>query len=98
MENYYIELHATEIKEKAKHWATETSCAHFESIHKPATPEFIKDMKKAIAFYWNQEKRGWEGYVVGKLFVQTGEEEVSCMSPAWDYHKGCSFPVWEEVK
>ena len=98
MENYYIELHATEIKEKAKHWATETSCAHFESAHKPTTPDFIKDMEKAIAFYWNQEKRGWVDYAVGKLFVQTGEEKVSCMSPAWDYHKGRSFPVYKEVK
>ena len=96
--NYYIELHATEIKDSAKHDATESVCAHFESAHKPATPDFIKDMKKAIAFYWNQQKRGWVDYTVGKLMVQTGWEPVSVMSPAWEYHKGRSFPVYKEGK
>ena len=96
--NYYIELHATEIKDSAKHYATESVCAHFESAHKPATPDFIKDMKLAIAFYWNQQKRGWVDYTVGKLMVQTGWEPVSVMSPAWEYHKGRSFPVYKEVK
>ena len=47
MENYYIKLHATEIKDSAKHYATESVCAHFRSEHKPATPEFVKDMKEA---------------------------------------------------
>ena len=54
---YYIELHATEIKDSAKHYATESCRAHFESAHKPATPEFVKDMKESISFYWNQQKR-----------------------------------------
>tara|TARA_R100000008_G_C3471299_1_gene109115 strand:- start:163 stop:459 length:297 start_codon:yes stop_codon:yes gene_type:complete len=98
MENYYIKLHATEIKDSAKHYATESCCAHFESAHKPATAGFIKDMEKAIAFYWNQQKRGWVDYAIGKLFVQTGREPVSVMSPAWDYHKGRTFPVYKEVK
>ena len=26
--NYYIELHATKIKDSEKHWATEECCAH----------------------------------------------------------------------
>jgi len=95
--NYYIELHATEIKDSAKHYATESCCAHFQSIHKPATPEFVKDMEEAIDFYWNQQKRCWVDYAVGKLKVQTGWEPVSVMSPAWEYHKGRSFPVYEEV-
>ena len=30
--------------------------------------------------------------------VQTGWEPVSVMSPAWEYHKGRSFPVYKEVK
>tara|TARA_R100000008_G_C3551463_1_gene150647 strand:+ start:36 stop:341 length:306 start_codon:yes stop_codon:yes gene_type:complete len=96
--NYIIELHATRIKDSAKHYATEKVCAHFRSEHKPATAEFVKDMKEAIDFYWNQQKRGWEGYVIGKLKVQTRSEPVSVMSPAWDYHKGRSFPVFEEVE
>ena len=96
-QHYYIKLHATEIKDSAKHYATESICAHFKSGHKPATPNFVKDMEKAIAFYWNQQKRGWVNYAVGKLFVRTGSKPVSVMSPAWDYHKGRSFPVYTEV-
>ena len=95
---YIIELHATQIKESAKHYATPQVSAHFKSVHKPATPEFVKDMSKAIEFYWNQQKRGWVDYAVGKLKVQTGWEPVSVMSPAYEYHKGRSFPVFEEVK
>ena len=98
MKNYYIKLHATEIKDSAKHYATESVCAHFRSEHKPATSEFVKDMKEAIDFYWNQQQRWWLGYRLGKTFVKTGSEPVSVMSPAWDYHKGRSFPVFEEVK
>ena len=55
-------------------------------------------MKEAIDFYWNQQKRGWVDYAIGKLMVQTGSEPVSVMSPAYDYHKGRSFPVYKEVK
>tara|TARA_Y100001938_G_scaffold42876_1_gene59075 strand:- start:499 stop:801 length:303 start_codon:yes stop_codon:yes gene_type:complete len=98
MKNYYIKLHATEIKDSAKHYATESVCAHFRSEHKPATVEFVKDMTEAIDFYWNQQKRGWLDYAVGKLFVQTDRKPVSVMSPAYDYHKGRSFPVYKEVK
>ena len=94
--HYYIELHATEIKDSAKHYATESCRAHFESAHKLATPEFVKDMKESISFYWNQQKRGWVDYAVGDLYVQTGREEVTCMSPAYfEGHR--SQPVYEKV-
>ena len=97
MKNYYIELHATEIKESAKHYAREICLAHFKSAHKPTTPEFISDMKEAIDFYWNQQKRGWLYYAVGKLFVQTGREDVSVMCPSYsEGHR--TQPVFEEVK
>ena len=96
MKNYIIELHATEIKESAKHYARETCPAHFESTHKPATPEFISDMKKAIDFYWNQQKRGWVDYAIGKLLVQTGTKDLTSMSPAYfEGHR--SQPIFEEV-
>ena len=96
--NYYIELHATEIKEKEKHWATEECCAHFSTPAKVGTIAFEEAKNEAVEFYWNQQKRGWEGYTVGKLMAQTGWEPVSVMSPAWEYHKGRSFPVYKEVK
>ncbi len=96
MKNYYIELHATAIKPSAEHYATATCCAHFESAHKPAASEFVKEMKEAIDFYWNQKKRGWFGYRIGKLFVQTGTNEVTSMSPAYfEGHR--SESIFEEI-
>ena len=83
MKNYYIKLHATEIKDSAKHYATESVRAHFRSEHKPATAEFVKDMKEAIDFYWNQQTRGWLDYAGGKLFVQPGRQPVSVRAPAY---------------
>ena len=45
-----------------------------------------------------QVSHGWVDYTVGKTFAKTGEEPVSVMSPAYEYHKGRSFPTYEEVK
>ena len=53
-------------------------------------------MTNAIEFYYNQNKRYWNGYVVGDLYVLTGREEVTCMSPAYfEGHR--SKPVYEKV-
>ena len=71
---------------------------HSETIERVGTLTFEEAKLGAVDYYWNQQKRGWEGYTIGKLKVQTGTKPVSVMSPAWDYHKGRSFPVWEEVK
>ena len=97
-QNNIIELHATQIKENAKHFATEKVCAHFSTPAKVGTIAFEEAKQDAVDYYWNQQQRGWEGYTIGKLKVQTRSEPVSVMSPAWDYHKGRSFPVFEEVK
>ena len=96
-QNYYIELHAVGKKETTGWNGFDECCAHFSSTHKPATPEFVADMKKAIDFRWNQEKRYWLDYAVGKLFVQAGHEEVTAMCPS--YFEGYrSRPVYEKVK
>ena len=55
----------------------------------------------AIEYIGDQQvSHGWVGYTVGKLFVQTGEEPVSVMSPAWEYRTSASetTPVFEEIK
>ena len=98
--DYYIELHAVGKKETTGWDGFDECCAHFSSVHKPATPKFVADMKEAIDFYWNQQKRHWLDYAVGKLFVKTGEEPVSVMSPEWEYRTRASMtnPVYEEVK
>ena len=96
MKNYYIELSAFE-KRVTKGWGgSDKVCGHFRSEHKPATSPFIKDMTNAIEFYYNQNKRYWNGYVVGDLYVKTGREEVTCMSPAYfEGHR--SKPISEKV-
>jgi len=95
--HYYIELHAVGKKETTGWSGFDECCAHFSSVHKPATSEFVADMKEAIDFYWNQQKRHWLGYAVGKLFIQTGREDVSVMCPSYsEGHR--SSPVYEEVK
>ena len=96
--NYIIELHATEIKPTAKHYATREVCAHFSTRAKVGTIAFEEAKQDAVDYYWNQQQRGWEGYTIGKLLIETGRKPVSVMSPAWDYHKGSTFPVFEEVK
>ena len=94
--NYYIELSAFEKRVTKGYGGRDEVCAHFISEHKPTTSPFVKDMTNAIEFYYNQNKRYWNGYVVGDLYVQTGREEVTSMSPAYfEGHR--SNPVYKKV-
>ena len=94
--NYYIELSAFEKRVTKGYGGRDEVCAHFISEHKPTTSPFVKDMTNAIEFYYNQNKKYWNGYVVGDLYVQTGREEVTCMSPAYfEGHR--SNPVYKKV-
>jgi len=83
-QNYYIELHATGFKYANKFSGFDSCCAHFSSDAKPATPEFVKDMQKAIDLYGRQQvAHGWVNYAIGKLFAQTGSEDVSILCPSY---------------
>ena len=96
MKHYYIKLSAFEKKVTKGYDGPDDVCAHFTSEHKPATPNFVNEMQNAIDFYYNQNKRYWNGYVVGDLYVQTGREEVTCMSPAYfEGHR--SQPIYKKV-
>ena len=93
---YYIVLSAFEKKATKGYGGPDEVRAHFTSEHKPATPNFVNEMQNAIDFYYNQNKRYWNGYVVGDLYVQTGREEVTCMSPAYfEGHR--SQPIYKKV-
>ena len=93
---YYIKLSAFEKKVTKGYNGPDNVCAHFSSEHEPATSPFVKDMTNAIDLYYNQNKRYWNGYVVGDLYVQTGREEVTASSPAYfEGHR--SKPVYEKV-
>jgi len=93
---YYIEIEPLEKKETTGYSGPDMVCAHFRSKHEPATRPFVWDMQCAIDFYYNQNKRYWNGKIVGDLYVQKGREEVTCMSPAYfEGHR--SKPVYEKV-
>jgi hypothetical protein len=97
IKHYYTELHATEIKDSAKHYATESVCAHFSTPAKVGTITFERAKMDAVDYYWNQQRRGWVDYTVGKTYLQTGTEDVSVMCPSYsEGHR--SNPVFEEVK
>ncbi len=96
MKNYYIELEPVEKKETTGYSGPDMVCAHFRSKHEPNTRPFVWDMQCAIDFYYNQNKRYWNGKIVGDLYVQTKREEVTCMSPAYfEGHR--TQPVYEKV-
>ena len=97
MKNYYIELEPIEKKETTGYSGPDMVCAHFRSRHEPATRPFVWDMQCAIDFYYNQNKRYWNGKVVGDLYVQAGREKVTTSCPSYfEGHR--SKPVYEKVK
>ena len=98
MKNYYIKLHAVGRKRTSGYTGPDEVCAHFSTRAKVDTIAFEEAKMDAVDFYWDQNKRYWHGYRIGKLMVQTGSESCSVMSPAWDYHKDRKFPTYEEVK
>ena len=99
-EKYYrIELTAVGKKETTGWNGFDEANSFFSTDAEPATPAFIKVMKKAIDKTYEQQSRHWLDYAVGKLFVQDGWEKVSPMSPEWEYRTPASMShaVWKEV-
>ena len=96
MKNYYIEIEPMEKKETTGYSGPDMVCAHFRSKHEPATRPFVWDMQCAIDFYYNQNKRYWNGKIVGDLYVQAEREEVTASCPSYfEGHR--SKPVYEKV-
>ena len=96
--DYYIEMFAVGRKETTGWSGFDECCAHFSTSAKVDSIEWEEAKMEAVDFYWDQQQRWWLGYRLGKTFIETGSEPVSVMSPAYDYHKGRSFPVYKEVK
>ena len=99
IKNYYTEIHANGFKHTNKFSGFASACAHFSTDAELYSVEYVIAMKDAVERIASQEvAHGWIGYTIGKTFEETGREPVSVMSPAWEYHKGSSFPVWKEVE
>ena len=100
-EKYYrVELHADGKKctDGSRFSGFDSANAFFSTDAEVGSVEFNEAMDKAVFRTGGQEvAHGWKGWTVGALFMQDGAEPVSVMSPAWEYHKGSSFPTWKEV-
>ena len=96
--HYYTELHVTEFRGGRGFEGFDSCCAHFSTKAEVGTEEFKEAREDGIALYGGQHiAHGWKGYTIGKTYIQTGHEEVTCMSPAY-YEGHRSFPKFEEVK
>jgi hypothetical protein len=95
--HYYTELHAKGFRYTNKFSGFDSCCAHFSTPAKVGTITFERAKMDAVDYYWNQQKRGWLDYTVGKTFAQTGHKEVTASCPSYfEGHR--SQPVFEEVK
>ena len=94
---YHVTLHATG-KESGSGFKGFDSCrAYFFTAAPVGSEEFNKLREEKIEFFAKQQLRhGWTGYRVGVTEVKTGSEEVTCMSPAYEYGQR-SKPVFTEV-
>ena len=94
---YHVTLHATE-KQSGSGWKGFDSCrAYFFTAAPVGSEEFNKLRQEKIEFFANQQLRhGWADYTVGVTEVKSGDEEVTCMSPAYEYGQR-SKPVFTEV-
>lgn len=98
MKHYYTDLHTEGFKEGNGFKGFDSACAHFSTDAKVGSIEFIIAQADAVKLIGGQQvSHGWTGYTIGKTFVENGSEPVSVMSPAYEYHKGSSFPTYEEV-
>jgi len=95
--NYCIYLHAVGKRETTGWDGFDESVAHFTTSAEVGSIEWEETKMEAVDRCWSQEKRYWLGYRLGKVSVEVGQEPVSVMSPAYEYHKGSTFAVWEEV-
>ena len=98
MKNYCIYLPAVGRRNRRGWQGFDESVAHFSTSADVGSIEWEEAKMEAVDQCQSQEQRYWLGYRLGNAKVQTGWEPVSVMSPAWEYHKGRSFPVYKEVK
>ena len=99
-EKYYrVELHANGKKETTGWDGFDSANAFFSTDESIDAPHFHVVMNKAIDKIAGQQSRHWLDYRVGKLFVQDGWEDISPMSPEWEYRTPTtmSHAVWKEV-
>ena len=97
MKNYCIRLHAVGRKNKQGFQGFDEATAYFSTSAKVDSVEWEECKMEAVDECWSQQKRWWQGYRLGIVKVEVGQKPVDVMSPAYDYHKGRSFPVWKKI-
>ena len=95
--HYYTELHAKGFRYTNKFSGFDSANAFFSTDESIDAPHFHVVMNRAIDKIAGQQlSHGWVDYKVGKLFVQDGWEDISSMSPEWEYRTRASMtsPVY----
>ena len=83
-QEYHVTLHATGFESGTGFKGFDSCRAYFFSAAPVGSEEFNKLREEKIQFFAKQQLRhGWTGYRVGVTEVKTGDEEVTCMSPAY---------------
>ncbi len=99
MKEYYVQLHAKGFKHKDRFCGFDDCCAHFTTGKDVSkwSYEWKEAYDKAVDFYGKQKVRnGWTGYTVGDVYIKTGDEKLTAMSPAYGYgHR--STPIYEKI-
>ena len=98
MKNYCIYLHAVGRRNRRGWQGFDESVAHFSTSAEVGSIEWEECKMQAVDERWHQEKRYWLGYRLGKVKVEVGREPWDVMSPGYEYHKGRTHAVWEEVQ
>ena len=98
MKNYCITLYAVGRKNKRGFQGFDEATAHFSTSAEVDSIEWEECKMEAVDKCWHQQKRWWLGYRLGTAKVEVGQEPWSVMSPGYEYHKGRTHAVWEEVQ
>tara|TARA_R100000005_G_C4978799_1_gene189227 strand:- start:173 stop:472 length:300 start_codon:yes stop_codon:yes gene_type:complete len=98
MKNYCIRLHAVGRKEKKGWRGPDEATAHFRTSAEVDSIEWEESKMEAVDECWHQHQRWWLGYRLGTAKMEVGREPWDVMSPGYEYHKGRTHAVWEEVK
>jgi len=98
MKKYCITLYAVGKRERKGWQGFDKSTAHFSTSADVGSIEWEEAKMEAVDKRWEQEKCYWLGYRLGNVKVEIGREPWDVMSPGYEYHKGRTRAVWEEVK
>ena len=95
--NYCIKLHGVGRKKKQGYQGPDDVTWHFRTSAEVGSVECEEAKMEGVDKCWHQNQRWWLGYRLGTVKIEVGRKPLPVISPGYEYHKGRTFPVWEEV-